>query len=483
MKFKLLKLLGLGFLALCLFMPQSVWAQEDEDCPDCPKKEDSIDDERVKLGDVFVHAFGGGAVTYTPTSTLVDVDKYVKAGKVEKVEDILMNIAGIDVLKSSGAPDAQAVVMMRGFDDSRFIVAMDGRPLTGSTGKQNTTIDWSALPLSDIEKIEIIRGGASAAYESAEGGVINIITKKGRKRDSPVPRLIYTQDYSANLDYTNAISHSERVNVDGGVGGLTYYLNYGHRDDEAYLNNNYFSGEDYSARFNYLFPFQGILFFSYKGSSTETGNNVVNWPGVAGYDPDYPKVPEDADTIRYRAISYDYPGRNYKERSVKHMDVAFEQPIKDTKLKIYYYNTQNYEKLYYFTSTGVPMTYGGDEITERHVGGGIKWSLYPFKNNSLTLGYNFKRTEAKELHDIFRIHAGYFEDLWNISDKWMMKTGLRVSKARQQTYPFKLSDEAASSRHLYNDWFILPKFALTYNFNPETNVYVSVAKDYDTPGC
>ncbi|MBA3035913.1 MAG: hypothetical protein FP814_05400 [Desulfobacterium sp.] len=292
MKFKFLKLFGLGFLSLCLFMPQSVLAEEGEDCPDCPKKEDRVSEkhvekeERVKLGDVFVHAFGGGAITYTPTSTIVDVDKYVKAGKVEGIDDILMNIAGIDVMKSSGVPDSQASIMMRGFDDSRFIVAIDGRPLTGSTGKANTSIDWSALTLGDIEKIEIIRGGASAAYESAEGGVINIITKKGVKRDSPVPRLTYAQDYSANFDYTDAISHSERINVDGGIGGLTYFLNYGHRDDDAFLKNNDFKGEDYSARFTYLFPFQGLLLLSHKGSSSEMGNPVVNWPGFAGYDPD-----------------------------------------------------------------------------------------------------------------------------------------------------------------------------------------------------
>ncbi|MBU4009682.1 MAG: TonB-dependent receptor, partial [Proteobacteria bacterium] len=399
------------------------------------------------------------------------------------IDDILMNIAGIDVMKSSGVPDSQASIMMRGFDDSRFIVAIDGRPLTGSTGKANTSIDWSALTLGDIEKIEIIRGGASAAYESAEGGVINIITKKGVKRDSPVPRLTYAQDYSANFDYTDAISHSERINVDGGIGGLTYFLNYGHRDDDAFLKNNDFKGEDYSARFTYLFPFQGLLLLSHKGSSSEMGNPVVNWPGFAGYDPDYPKVSEDADTIKYRAISYNYPGRNYRERYVKNLDVAFEQPIQDKKLKIYYYETENYQQFYYFTKTGVPSIYGGNEQTERHFGGGITLSLYPFENNSLTLGYNFKRTEAKELHDIFRIHAGYFEDFWKINDKWDMKTGLRVSKARQQTYPFKFPWEAASTRHLYNDWFVLPKFALTYNIRPETNVYVSVSKDYDVPGC
>lgn len=480
MKFKLLRLVSIGFLALSLFMPQTVFSADEDSCPDCPKKKE----EGITLSDVFVHAFAGGAVTYTPTSTIVNVDKYVKAGKVDKVEDILMSVAGIDVLKSSGVPDPQSVVMMRGFDDSRFIVAIDGRPITGSSGKANTSIDWSSIALDDIETIEVIRGGTSAAYESAEGGVINLITKKGRKRTSLIPRLTYTQDYTTNFDYSNSSSHSEKINIDGGVGGLTYFLNYGHQDDDGYLKNNYYKGENFSGKLNYLFPGQGLLYFSYRNASSERGNNVVNWPGVVGYDPEYPKTPENADTLRYRSISYYYPAyRNYKERTTEHLDVAFEQPIKDTKLKIWYYNTENSESFYYVTKKGVPTVSGGENERENHVGGGLSWSLYPFENNSLTLGYNYKKTGVKEMPDIFIIHAGYFEDLWKLSDKWEMKTGLRVSKARQETYPFQLPGEAASTRHLYKDWFVLPKFALTYNIRPETNIYASVARDYDTPGC
>lgn len=482
MDFKsLTRLMQLAFLAICLIMPQSSFAEAEEDCPDCPKPQE---EELIKLEDVFVHAFGGGAVTYTPTSTIVNVEKYIKAGKVERIEDILMNVAGMDVLKSSGVPDPQAVVMMRGFDDSRFVIAIDGRPITGSTGKANTTIDWSSISLADIEKIEVIRGGASAKYESAEGGVINLITKKGTKRDTLVPKLTYTQDVTANFDYADSFSHSERMTVDGGIGSLTYFFNYGRQNDDGFLKNNDFEGEDYTVRLGYEFPFQGLLRLSLRESTSERENAVVNWPGIVGYDPDYPKVPEDADTARYRTVSYYYPGyKNYKERNVKNRDVSFEQPINNTLLKIYYYLTENYEMLHYVTKSGVATDYGGHEATERHFGGGITWSLYPSKNNSLSLGYNFKRTEAFEMHDIFRIHAGYFEDLWVINEKWELKTGLRVSKSRQETYPFQLPGEASSTRHLYTDWFYLPKLAITYNFRPETNFFVSVARDYDIPGC
>jgi|GEM_PF-1327445 iron complex outermembrane receptor protein len=516
MKVTILKLLGLGLLAASLFFPQPAFSEEgNEDCPDCPKKE-----EKVKLDDVFVHAFGGGAVTYTPSSVIVDVDKYVKAGSVERIEDILMNIAGIDVMKNSGTPDPQAVILMRGFDDSRYIVAMDGRPITGSSGKTNTSIDWSSITLADVEKIEIIRGGGSAEYEAAEGGIINLVMKKGAKRDALIPRVTYTQDYSKVLDYSDPDAHSERVTADGGVGGLTYFLNYGHKSSDGYLKNNQFRGYDYSTRFTYLFPFEGLLTFAYKESYFDREEPMINWPGVIGYDSDYPKVPEDADTIRttWTNVSYDNPGMEAKkEVTNQNWDLSYEQPIGDTTLKLYGYKSKTEEDNWYVARTGTAPNYvysqyyDGTKLTpavtendvdgrgyiQRHLGCGTNWTLNPWKDNSLTVGYNFKRTEAEDMTKIYRIHAGYFDDLWIIDPKWTLKTGLRVTQVHHMTYPLIFPSErppgwssmtpAQQDSYKYrlklNPWFVLPKFSLTYNIRPETNLFVSVSNDYDIPGC
>lgn len=44
---------------------------------------------------------------------------------------------------------------------------------------QHLSIDWSTIPLDNIEKVEVIRGGSVARYgNNALGGVINVITKK-----------------------------------------------------------------------------------------------------------------------------------------------------------------------------------------------------------------------------------------------------------------------------------------------------------------
>lgn len=472
-----------------LLLPNVALSQDsnndEADCPTCPPEVD----EPLDLGDVFVHAFHGGAIKFTPTSTIVDVEEYVKSGSVDRVEDILMHMAGIDVMRGSTIPDPQQVLMFRGFEDSRYTVAIDGRPVTGSSGKAMTPIDWSSMTLADIEKIEIIRGGASAKYENSEGGVINIITKKGRKGDSLKPRITLQGDYTIIPDFSDPEALSGKVTINGGAGSLGYFLSYGHQHSDGYLRNNEWRSNNYSARFTYQFPFQGLLTMSYKGSEFNRENPVVNDPTRADYDSNYPVVTEDADTLKMVSVSYpEEPGlKNYKQKRADHYDVSYEQHIKSSLLKMHLYKTIGDEDNWYVSedSSGnkVQQYRGGDGYVEKHVGGGIELNTHPWQNNSLDIGYSYKKTGAEEMPKVFEIHSGFFEDLWAFSPKWTLKTGLRMSQIDQRTYPYTLDPEVPKYRHHYRDTFWLPKVTMTYKVRPETSVFVSVNRDYHVPGC
>ena len=65
---------------------------------------------------------------------------------------------------------------LRGIDQSRTLVLLDGQPLQDAgTGKVN----WRVPFVEDIERIEVVPGAFSALYGSnAIGGVINIISKR-----------------------------------------------------------------------------------------------------------------------------------------------------------------------------------------------------------------------------------------------------------------------------------------------------------------
>lgn len=471
---KILKRLVVGFWVFGLLWPQATFAQEAEIDKEKPS-------EIITLEDMFVHAFHGGAITFSPTSTIIDVDEYIKSGQVERVEDILMNVAGIDIMKSSAVPDPQQVIMLRGFDDSRYVVAIDGRPITGSSGKANTTVDWSSLTTADIEKIEITRGGASARFENSAGGVINIITKKGKK-GTRKPKVTVQGDYVLIPEDTKPETFAGRITTEGGINNFGYFFNLGHNKADGYLRGNDWESYDYAARLTYLFPFEGHLALGYKGSEFDSGFAVVNDPSRSDYDPDYPTVLEDADTLRTRELAY--PGdENQKKKEVTHFDVAFEQPIKNASLKVHYYYTKSDEDYKYIDSHGNLVSGGGEGYEERHQGLKLESNLNPWENNSLTLGYDYIDHGSVEMERVFIINAGYFEDLWKINSKWTLKTGLRYSAIRQNTYPYADAGSSTSYRHLSHDNFWLPKFTLTHNLRPTTSVFVSVNKDVHIPGC
>jgi iron complex outermembrane receptor protein len=67
---------------------------------------------------------------------------------------------------------------LRNLGSVRSLVLINGRRAAGGTST-STSVDFNNIPTANIERIEIITGGASAIYGSdAVAGVINIITKR-----------------------------------------------------------------------------------------------------------------------------------------------------------------------------------------------------------------------------------------------------------------------------------------------------------------
>lgn len=95
------------------------------------------------------------------------------------VIEILSHQAGIQVRDSTGGPDWQ--IDMRGFGqtgDLNTTVLIDGQRFNDI---DTSTIKWSSIPLSAVERIEILPGSGAVLYGSgATGGVINIITRRPR---------------------------------------------------------------------------------------------------------------------------------------------------------------------------------------------------------------------------------------------------------------------------------------------------------------
>jgi iron complex outermembrane recepter protein len=93
------------------------------------------------------------------------------------VVEVLEKVVGVTFKTMSNA--AQAEPAMRGFGENSFgrvLVLVDGRSLNNPDMQ---AIDWLAVNLADVERIEVLQGPAAVRYgDKAIGGVINIITRR-----------------------------------------------------------------------------------------------------------------------------------------------------------------------------------------------------------------------------------------------------------------------------------------------------------------
>lgn len=100
----------------------------------------------------------------------------LRAGGLSSVADALAGVPGLDVVRG-GSFGAATSVFLRGGESDYVLVLVDGVRVNQPGG----SFDFAGLTLANVERIEIVRGPASALYGSdAMAGVIQIITRTGR---------------------------------------------------------------------------------------------------------------------------------------------------------------------------------------------------------------------------------------------------------------------------------------------------------------
>ncbi len=98
----------------------------------------------------------------------------------ESTIELLSQIPGLQV-DQSGSPGGISNIYIRGSDPNHTLVIVDGIRMNDPSTNRGGGYDLTTIDPAHIERIEIIRGGGSAIYGAdAMGGVINIVTKRGK---------------------------------------------------------------------------------------------------------------------------------------------------------------------------------------------------------------------------------------------------------------------------------------------------------------
>ena len=236
-----------------------------------------ISEQPLQIPEISVSGKREQAVQDVPISISVIDSRAVLDRGNTKLEEAMRYVPGVEVNR-----DNISVRGSTGFSlgiGSRVALLLDGFPLL--SGDQGD-IKFDALPMFNVDRIEVIKGAGSALYgSSALGGVINVITREPQEKADFRIRYstgFYTEPFYPQWKYMNGLS-----TVNGGDIGYTQkFGNFGLMLAGNVVQDNGFTFYNKSFRYSIFSKFKYYFESNDKLSlavnfSKERKSNWVYW--------------------------------------------------------------------------------------------------------------------------------------------------------------------------------------------------------------
>ncbi|KFZ38047.1 TonB-dependent receptor [Shewanella mangrovi] len=171
----------------------------------------------------------------SPVTTISAEDMKVEGNftVADALRNSNLNSFGSFSERSGSSAQSQATINLRGAGSERTLVLIDGKRFPGSPTMGGSSANLNAIPMSAVERIEILTDGASSTYGSdAIAGVVNIIMKKNyqgveftagagsRQHDSGMnsKQFSITAGYQADKgNITFSFDHQDRDGISDGA--------------------------------------------------------------------------------------------------------------------------------------------------------------------------------------------------------------------------------------------------------------------------
>lgn len=252
------------------------------------------DSDEVNLEKIVVTPSRYGQdIGVTGSSISVISQAEIEDSNAVNITGILKPQADIGVTDFYGN-SSKAQVDIRGFGGEMAalnnLVLVDGRRVNEV---DLSGVDWTQIPLDQVEKIEIVRGGTGSVLygDNAVSGVINILTKQG----SGKPKInvgVETGSYDLN---------AQRLSLSGSTKNLSYVFSASGQSTNGYRNNSFLKSTDFFNKFEYDFKNSITAHFNFgfhnasyglPGSLTESdianyGRRYSKYGNDHGSDKDY----------------------------------------------------------------------------------------------------------------------------------------------------------------------------------------------------
>lgn len=133
------------------------------------------------------------------------------------LSELLNTQTSVFINGANNTPGTNQDIYFRGASTGNVLVAIDGIPVYDPS-QTNNSFDLNSIPLEQIERVEILKGGQSTLWGSdAVAGVLNIILKKQQAKPVSV---------NANAAYGSYNTWRAGAGLNGSVDKLSYNLQY-----------------------------------------------------------------------------------------------------------------------------------------------------------------------------------------------------------------------------------------------------------------
>lgn len=393
----------------------------------------------------------------------------IKNMAATNVADVLNQSLNIQVTPDSKSGNSTANIM--GLDGDYVKVLIDNIPLVGDTGL-GSNIDLTKIALTNIERIEIVKGSMGVEYgNGAVAGVINIITKKNNTKKVSVRGSLQEEtvrnsydlkkkgqgrhiqnlniDYNINKQWFANVNfnHNQFMGYEGSSEGYKYFGQDGRRGYEWNPKDQYESSAliKYSKDRTSFFYKLSYLKENFNFYNPEVSRRPLN-DGLGGVE--YESRDREYNTHRWvhqfniqtNLGHIRYMGDfSYQNQDRKYFDYNYDIPNRTIK-------SRQEEKSYYTTdviySRGMFSNFLDSKVFDFQLGYELD---YTSGYAALIAGDFFGEAVKRKIFT----YSNFLSAEWNISDRFSVRPGVRLSLSENfdNQYNYSLSARYKTSEN------------------------------------
>ena len=262
-----IKMQALIMLAGVFFFNHIAWGNEHESGV-----------QEADMGRIEVTAMGDESADSIKADTVIPSRRMEAPVISGTILDAMAGEAGIQRVRSGVSGSKQTGIRIRGFDEKRLRLYVDGIPMEKNGSRSYGPISWESIPKEWVDHIEIVRGPGGARYGNALGGIVNLVTVK----PSEEPVTTFTTLYGSMDTMDSSLSHAMKK------GPLGWRFSVGYYNTDGYLRNNDFERKNISGQFFLDLPLGCAFTAGADYTDATTGMIVYNRLNSPYYDSSEP---------------------------------------------------------------------------------------------------------------------------------------------------------------------------------------------------